>query len=574
MTVLEPRTAPSPPWKVRGAHLPPGLPVVERLLLLRGLPPGAERELFLDGGVHKRLSELLGDPFLLPDAAAAAARITEALGSGEPICVYGDYDADGVTATAVLVRGLRALGGAVSYYIPHRVDEGFGMNAAAVREIAASGARLIVTVDCGTSDVEEAALAGSLGMDIVITDHHQVHGPLPGAVAVVNPSRPDSRYPCRHLTGAGTAYTLLRAVAYRTGRASAIRAAELLQLVALGTIADVAPLTGENRLLVKAGLHAVRGSPLPGLLAVASHAGVARHSVNETDIAFKLAPRINAAGRMEHARTAAELLLEDDAARAAALALEIEQLNQQRRAATDRMIREALAMVQDGRARSGAVLMVCGDSWSPALLGIVAGKLMKEYCVPVVAATRAGRSVRASARSLPSLDISAALNGCAELLDEHGGHAQAAGFTTRPEHLDRVHEHLCSVLTASSPAATQTEVDLEIAPEELTGSLGSEVAPLCPFGHGNPEPLLGLRHVRALHPRAFGMDGSHLSFRVPLAGAGSVEVVGFGMARELRHLLAGPADLVVRPLRQPNGSYTPLKLCVDHIFPSHASPDV
>ncbi|MDQ3328220.1 MAG: single-stranded-DNA-specific exonuclease RecJ, partial [Chloroflexota bacterium] len=427
-------------WIVRSAHLSPNLSLREKLLLLRGLPAGPERDLFLHPEPHRMLNQLLGDPATLPDMPQAVARLRSAVETGAKICVYGDYDADGVTATAILVRGLRCLGATVEYYIPHRVNEGFGLKEAAIRTIASGGADLLVTVDCGTSDGSEVALARALGMDVIITDHHSLPSTLPDAVAVVNPNRAESGYPERFLTGAGLAYNLLRALAYAMGTATKLKGSEYVQLAALGTIADVARILGENRLLVRAGLVALRLRPLPGMRAMLAVSGFRGTEVTETDVSFKLAPRLNAAGRMAHANLACELLLADDPATAGQLAREVERLNESRRATTDAMLHQASGLVDVGQVFGGDVLTVYHEDWSPALLGIVAGRLSRLHAVPVIAASRDGEGVRASARSVPGLDITRALDGCAELLTEHGGHAQAAGFSTSTAGLRAVHE--------------------------------------------------------------------------------------------------------------------------------------
>lgn len=561
-------------WSVLGAELAPELPLREKLLRLRGLPPGAERERFLIASPHTQLPRLLGDPLTLPDAEATVSRLADALRHEDRICVYGDYDADGVTATAILVRGLRELGGHVGYYIPHRVHEGFGLNEAAVRKVAAGGYRVLVTADCGTAGLEEVTLAQSLGLDVIITDHHTLPvapdgtgTQIPDALAVVNPRRNVGAYAYRELTGAGVAYMLLRALVYRVG-ALGIRGGELVQLAAVGAVGDVAPLTGENRLLVRAGLVALNTSPLPGLGALAMAAGLTSNSITETDIGFKLAPRLNAAGRMDHANLACDLLLETDLRRAVEQARRLETLNRGRRSETDGMLVAAAEMVDTGDALRGDVLTVYREDWSPALLGIVAGRLSRLHSVPVVAASGVGNAVRASARSMPGLNIIQALEGCAHLLTEHGGHSQAAGFTTSFAGLAAVHEHLSTAFAGTRQAAL-IEVDLELGPADISSSLGSDLMALAPFGSGNPEPLFGLRDVPYRDVRVFGKARDHLGFRIPAADGADAEVIAWGMADQKDLLTsARTADLVVRADRQSNGTYSPLRFCAEHIFPN------
>lgn len=558
-------------WRVRGQDISPDLSFREQILLLHGLGPGPEREQFLTQDAHLRLGSLLGDPSSLPDMPRAVDRILLALSAGERICVYGDYDADGVTGTAILVGGLRELGALVEYYIPHRVQSGFGLHPEAIRALAARGVRLLITVDCGTSDLSEVELAAELDVDVIITDHHSLPPSLPTAIAVVNPQRQEGTYPDRRLTGAGVAYTLLRALAYRLGSRTRIRASDMVQLAALGTIADVAPLLGENRLLVQAGLVALNRAPLPGIRALRDASGLVNTRISESDISFKLAPRINAAGRMAHSELACELLLTDDPVQARQLAAQLEQLNNARRDTTDAMLAVAEQMVDTGSALRGDALTVYSEDWSPALLGIVAGRLSKTHCLPVVAATLSAEGVvRASARSVPGLDITAALDGCSHLLSEHGGHAQAAGFSTTLDGLKAVHQHLIEQF-AGTRGAIPTEVDVELDAEDLSPQLVADLDALSPFGAGNPEPVLGLHRVRARGVRIFGKQRSHVSFVVPGAGGTGVEVVGFGMSDESGLIgSGGNIDLVVRPLRQQNGSYRPLRLALEKAFRSMA----
>ncbi len=558
----------APRWVDRSASLPAHLPLNERLLLLRDLPPGHERDLFLLRDAHRHVRDLLGDPLTLPDMPVAVDRVLRAVGRGEKMRVCGDYDADGVTATAILVRGLRGLGANIDYSIPYRVDEGFGLNERAVRTAADDGCTLIITVDNGTSDVREVELARSLGVDVIISDHHALGPELPEAVAVINPHRNVGSYPDRHLSGAGLAYAFLRAVVYAAGAAPTIRATEYLQLAALGTIADVAPLRGENRLLVRAGLVALNRAPIPGVAALLRTSGLTGYAVSEADISYKLAPRINAAGRMHHASIACDLLLETDAARAAALADQLETMNEQRRAETDLMLEHASAgLAIDGQGAEGDVLTVYGEDWSPALLGILAGRLSRQHGVPVVAATRDDTGVRASARSLPGLDITSALGGCAELLTHYGGHEQAAGFSTSHAALPEVHRHLSEVFRGTR-REQMLQVDAELAPADISPDLGDFLLQLAPFGSANPEPLFGLRGVLPLDARSFGRDRNHLSVRLPGA-RGEVEAIAFYKADIRNEISSGERrDLVVRPLRQRDGTYQPLKFHIEEIFPT------
>ncbi len=542
---------------------PAGSPPAREAAALRGLPPGSERDLFLHPEPHRTLNQLLGDPATLPDMPQAVARLRDAVEVGEKICVYGDYDADGVTATAILVRGLRCLGATVEYYIPHRVDEGFGLNQPAIRTIAARGAKLLVTVDCGTSDGSEVAAARALRMDVIITDHHSLPSRLPEAVAVVNPNRSENVYPERFLTGAGLAYNLLRALAYSMGAAAELRARTTFSLPRAWHDRRRRAHPRRKPRPCRAGLVALRLRPLPGVRAMRAVSGFRNTDLTETDVSFKIAPRLNAAGRMAHANLACELLLADDTTRAGQLAREVERLNESRRATTDGMLLKASGLVDTGQAFGVDVLTVYHEDWSPALLGIVAGRLSRLHGVPVIAASRDGDGVRASARSVPGLDITQALDGCADLLTEHGGHAQAAGFTTSAAGLRAVHEHLLREFAGSRKSVT-VEVDAELRASDLSSELVHAVAALAPFGGGNPEPLFGLRGVHPRGVRVFGKQRAHLTFDLLGTNGVPVEVVAFGMADRAK-IFSGPVDLVVRTTRQMNGSALPLRLCLEHV---------
>ena len=553
-------------WSVRGADLPPGVPMRERLLLLRGVAR-EDWEQFFVPNPHRTLPKLLGDPLQLPDAPIAVERIGRAIRAGESVCIHGDYDADGVTAAAILVRGLRTLGGDADYYLPHRVNEGFGLSDAGVRAIAARGCTLLVTADCGMTDVGPVALARTLGLDVIVTDHHALGPALPEAVAIVNPRRSGDARIFRHLTGAGTAYMLLRALAYSMPDRGPINGGEMVQLAAIGTVADMAPLLDENRLIVRAGLTAMRRQPLPGVRALASTSRLAVGAVNETDLSFRLGPRLNAAGRMAHADLACDLLLADDPVVAARLALRLEALNDKRRACSAQMALEAEQMIAGRDALMGDVVAIYRDEWSQAMLGIVAGQLVRTLGVPVIAAAGAAGSVRASVRSVPGLDVMVGLNDCAEHLQAFGGHSQAAGFTTTLDGLGKVHARL-SELFANLRTAGGLEVDAELLPSDLTSALAADLEAMSPFGVGNPEPLFGFKEVRVGSVRTFGKSNAHLSFNLASAGGPPTEVVGFGMGGLAPDLArAGRADLVVRPLRQRSGPYHPLRFALEHAYP-------
>lgn len=556
----------SSPWKLRRDDIPAHLSILEKLMMLRGVSGVKDTDEFLVSAPHIRLPELLSNPLDLPDARVAAERVASAVERGERICVYGDYDADGVTSTAILLRGLRQLGADVLYYIPHRIQEGFGLHTQAVRSLAESGVRLIITCDCGTADLNEVWEARELGVDVIITDHHQASAELPDAIAVVNPSRPDSRYPFRGLTGAGVAYQTLRAIAYQLASRHMNSAGALMQLAALGTVADVGILRGENRTLVRAGLNMLNTTPTPGLRALITVSRLTVGRVSEEDIAFHLAPRLNSAGRMAHANLACDLLTEGASTRARAMAQRLDSLNQSRKAETAEMMAYIQQNIPREELESGEPILVNNPDWSPALLGIIAGRLSGLYSVPAIAACGDGETSRASVRSVAGFDIMQVLSRNSSLMIEHGGHSQAAGFTVKSEDLQSVYQSVKQSYERPEEVAVPV-VDLELRAEDMDMDLSRALMTMSPYGAGNEEFTFGFRDVPVGRVRTFGKASDHLSFTIPGGLNREVEVVGFGLAGRERDLIITPrVSLIARPLRQRDGSFFPLRLNLDEIF--------
>ena len=407
-------------------------PLLAQLLYNRGLRTQQEAERFLDPE-HAR-----GDPFDLPDMHRAVARVRQAIRAGETIAIYGDYDADGVTATALLTQTLQSLGAKVIHHIPHRAHEGYGLNRGALAELASQGVGLVVTVDCGVRALEEVAFALRRGLDMVITDHHALAQELPPAHAVVNPKRPDSRYPHDELAGVGVAFKLAQAllrvernVPARRGNRVALQDEDLLDLVALGTVADVVPLVGENRALVWRGLQKLNSPTRPGLQAMLREAGVRPGNVESWTIGYVLGPRINAAGRLETAQESLALLMTTDQEQATTLAQRLGARNRRRQEITKRLLEEARseAMAQG----IGSIILVAGKQYLVGIAGLVAGLLTREFYRPAIVLELGDELSKASARSIPEFHITHALDQCADLLVRHGGHAEAAGFTLRTE---------------------------------------------------------------------------------------------------------------------------------------------
>lgn len=491
------------------------------------------------------------DPLLLPDMPAAVSRTRRALSEGELIGLYGDFDVDGVTALAVLELGLRPLGARTRRYIPDRFAEGYGLNARAIEQLAEEGVTLLITADCGITSVAEVSLARGRGMDVIILDHHTVPPVLPPAVACVDPKRQDSRYPFDELAAVGVAFRFLQALYEALGRE--LPEAELVDLVALGTVVDVAPLVAENRALVRRGLELMGKGLRPGLAALATVAG-SGPSIDAEVLGFQWGPRLNAAGRLRHAMLALELLLADDPTAAAALAAELDRLNRERQRLTD----EAMALAE--ASLGDRPLIFAGhERMHVGVVGIVAGKLVEKYHRPAIVFSRGRNVSRGSARSIPSFDIVQAIAHEGELLLRHGGHRAAAGFTVRNELLGELEERLQAYAAEhlDEEALRPTiEVDAEahlddLNPTELKGLLAFE-----PCGQGNERPVLLARGVRVVEQRCVGSDGAHLRLKLKGRGAAAWPAIAF---RQANGGLAEVVD-VVYTLRRGRGELMELEV--------------
>jgi single-stranded-DNA-specific exonuclease len=454
------------------------------------------------------------DPLLLPDIGPAMERIRSAIDSGQKIAIYGDFDVDGVTASAILIEGLREVGAKVESYLPDRFSEGYGVNIEAIDSLAARGVRLMITADCGTSSVEEIAHASTLGVDTIVLDHHTVPPELPAAVALVNPKRPGNRYGEPELASGGLAYKLMSALYTSFGRE--YPGERYLDLVALSTICDVAPLRGENRSLVRRGLVALSRAERPGIRALLDASGVDPATVDSDTIGYTLGPRLNAAGRLAHARLALDLLMETDRDRAMERALELTDLNLQRRQATADAMALARSILADED--PAAPLIFVGHEDIPAgIVGIVAGRLAEEYYRPAVVYQRDAETSRASCRSIPEFDISAALRSCGGLMVRFGGHRAAAGFTVANDKLPALKQALLSV-AAKELAGIELEpvidIDAEVALKHLNGKIIEAISRMAPFGQENPEPTFRSNNVEVIDAWNMGGDGSHLRLKL------------------------------------------------------------
>jgi single-stranded-DNA-specific exonuclease len=477
------------------------------------------------------------DPFLLKDMALACDLIAAAVQRGDRIAIYGDFDADGVTASVTLRQGLRAVGADVITYIPNRFTEGYGLNLEALRELHAGGARLVITCDCGTNSVE-VAKARPAGMRLIVTDHHEPGGERPPVDALINPKQPDCAYPFDGLAACGVAYKLLVALERRAfpGR---FDPAASLDAVALGTVADVVPLRSENRALVRAGLQILNEQPSPGCAALMKLAAVSR-PVTAEHLAFQLGPRINAAGRMEDAVLALDLLLAEDEERALPLAQRLQEQNQERQQATARIVREAKSRVA-AMDNDAPVIVLGSEEWPLGVVGLAASRLVEEFYRPAFIFHLDATECRGSARSIEGFSLHECLERCAPLLLRYGGHAMAAGLTVAPERFDELRTRLQEdAATRLNGNAFSRPIPIEAVASlaDLKPSLHHEIQQLAPFGIGNRQPLLLSRDVEVVRAQVFGTDNRHL--RVQLRDrTASAEAIAFDRGATAAHLPPG-----------------------------------
>lgn len=504
------------------ANIPGFPPLLAQLLYNRGIREPSQLEPFITA--DKRLS---GDPSLLPDMPLAVARVYRALLSGENIAIYGDFDADGITGTALLVKGLSSLGGRVTPYIPHRLTEGYGLKTAALENLRNKGISLVITVDCGITALAEVKRAKRLKLDIVITDHHTPLPEIPPAVAIVNPKRADSNYPFPELTGAGVAIKLLHALLESIGKQEQLD--EMLDLVALGTVADMAPLSGENRYWVKQGLKLINTNPRLGIREIIAQAGLTVGSLDAESISWIIAPRLNAAGRLAHAMTSYKLLMTESPPEARGLAIWLEQKNEERQKLTSKALEKARGQILS---EGISPLLIASDRDYPVgIAGLVAGRLAEEFYRPSIV-IRTGELISSgSCRSIPEFNIILALNQCRSLLSQFGGHSQAAGFILPTKNLACLKQHLFELATtqlAGVDLRPQLDIDAEAKLPELSGNIFSLIQQLAPFGRGNPAPTFLSRGVEVVDCQTMGSNREHL--RLKLKQGGSVwDGVGFRM---------------------------------------------
>ena len=492
-----------------------GVPFFLAMLMnIRGLDDAAHLREFLGEG------EPLSDPFLLKDMDKAAARITRAVDNMEKIAVYGDYDADGVTSTAMLYSYLETRGADVIFYIPQREGEGYGMNIGAVEYLKEQGVTLIVTVDNGISSVQEVARANELGIDVVVTDHHRPQEILPDAVAVVDAYRPDDTSPYKHFSGVGIAFKLLMALEDGAGDVEDLLEA-YSDLAAIGTIGDIVPLTGENRTLIRAGLERLSQSDRPGVQALLENAGIAGKVLTSTNVAFTLVPRINATGRMGAPERAVRLLISGYEEEAEVLSEEICADNEERRRVEAEIAEAAFADIEAKGYMKDRVVVVDGENWHHGVIGIVASRVTERCGKPCMIISRGETEAKGSGRSIEGFSLFEAICACGDLLIKFGGHPMAAGITLKPENIEAFRKRINRYAAEHFPQMPMQTVtlDCKLNPAALSVSMAQSLTQLEPFGNGNPQPVFGLFNMELSNVTPVG-GGGHL--RLTLEKNGSV----------------------------------------------------
>ena len=511
----------------------------------------------------------LHDPRLLPDADRFLARLTLARDRGERVMVFGDFDADGLDGLAIMVLALGRFGVEVQPYVPSRLEEGHGLSIAAIDAAVADRITVVVTVDCGTSSGPEIAVAAARGIDVLVTDHHRVPVELPLAAALVNPHRPDSTYPDPRLAGSGIAFKCAQLLlADAPGGPKA--ALELTDLATIGTVADVAPIVGENRAIARLGLERLRTATRPGVAALLERAKIAPSAVDLDTIAFALAPRLNAAGRVGEALEAARLLLADDPVEAAAHADALETANQTRRDLTVTAVAEARALVAVDPDRPASIVR---GAWPVGIVGLVAARLAEDRSRPAVVGADLGATIRASCRSDGSVDLAAALTSCADLFTRHGGHAGAAGFEIPTERWEAFRERFEAIAASTVPADPRAvlRIDLAVPALDVDYRLLRDLAGLTPYGPGNPEPLVAVLGLTVTRVRVAAEDHTSLTLR---RDRDVLDGIAFGRSDIAALVAEGDrVDVVGRLTSRAFGGFESLQLEIRDAAPSGSHPE-
>jgi single-stranded-DNA-specific exonuclease len=495
-----------------------------RILLSRGINQSSEIKKFLQPQL-----EHLHDPYLLNDMDKAVERILAAVKNREKIMIYGDYDADGVTSTAILHNFLTDLRADVDYYIPDRMDEGYGLSIEALEKIISSNVDLIITVDCGVTAHEEVDFANSAGIDIIITDHHQCLETLPEALAVINPCRPDSKYPFSGLAGVGVVFKLIHAICLKFGLKR--RHLRYLDLVAIGTIADIVELRDENRIIVHFGLILIKESLNQGLRSLISVSGYKGKAIDTYTVGFILAPRINAAGRVGDARRAVKLFTSSDPRLCNQIAEELDRENKHRIDTEQGITEQAISLIEaDVENKNRKVLLVAGEGWHSGVIGISASKITEKYYKPTLLISIENGIGKGSARSIKAFNLFEALKQCDDILEKFGGHEMAAGFSVLEENIDELTKRINEIANKNlteEDMIPHINIDAYIDKCEISKQSAEELACLAPFGPGNPKPVLACRNMKIISMKEVG-NNKHLKLKIS-CGDNSVDAIGFNM---------------------------------------------
>jgi single-stranded-DNA-specific exonuclease len=510
-------------------------PILRQILFNRGYATDAEARAFLRAEAPFDTS-----PWQMKGMEATVARFFYALDHHEPVAIYGDYDVDGVTATALLVQTLRALGANVREYIPNRFDEGYGLNTDALDTLKAEGVKLVITVDCGIRSPAEAAHARKIGLDLIISDHHHPDENLPAAFAVINPKQAGDEYPDKDLAGVGVAYKIAQALFERRPPDSNLQLDDLLDLVALGTVADLAPLEGENRMLVRKGLQKIRATQRQGLFSLAAVSDLVLARTTAINIGFMLGPRLNAAGRLDSAIASFKLLTTSDVSEAGQLAQQLDIQNRERQVLTRKIQEQAEAMALADNP-DASLLFAAHPDFNSGVVGLAAARLTETYYRPAIVGQVSEETTRCSCRSIPEFHITEALDQCKDLLVRHGGHAAAAGFTVRNENLQELITRLKAIATEKLDGhdlrATLT-ADAEVPLANLNFEVLKYLEYLQPTGYGNPEAVFVSRNVTVKSARTVGQDGKHLKMTLS-DGKLTFDSIGFRLGALLPDLPVG-----------------------------------
>ena len=511
-------------------------PLFAQILYNRGLTDPSRVASFLSAEEY-----FSTDPFLLSGMHKAVARTYRALLSGENIAIYGDFDTDGITATTLLVQGLKQLGGKVSPYLPHRLNEGHGVQTGVLDSLYREGVSLVITVDCGITAVDEVRRAKKKGLDVIITDHHTCPDELPPAVAVVDPKLPGSQYPFVELAGVGVAFKFLQALLKSIGKEEMLD--NLFDLVALGTIADVMPLVGENRYLVKKGLSQMNNTPRPGIAAMARQANLAIGKLNAESVSWVISPRLNTTSRLGHAMPSYQLLVTDSNEEAKELSLWLEHKNAERQKITGEVIARAREQIlTEGIA---PILFAVDEEYPAGVIGLAAGRLREEFYRPAVVVKSGRQTSTGSCRSIPEFNITEALTDCRGLLSKFGGHPQAAGFTIPTRYLPSLKKELLSIASRGLEGVDlrpRIDIDAEVELPELGGDTYYSIEKLAPFGKGNPQPVLFSRRVKVIDVRAVGNNETHLKLKFRQEGT-TWDGIAFNVGSRIERV-SSPMDIV------------------------------